>query len=59
MVVDPRVKSLNDMRDGIPNDDQWNLTQPKSANDIKRHKICMIYMGFRTILFTVLIMFYL
>ena len=36
MVMDPRIKSIEDHKKGIPNSDQWNHTQPPSKADTKR-----------------------
>lgn len=55
MIMDPRVKSINDAKKGIKNDDAWNNQMPLSEADKKRHFICNVFFVFATILFTSLL----
>lgn len=43
-IMDPRIKSLNDFRKGIPNKDQWNMSQPKSEDDKRRNFYVYVYL---------------
>jgi hypothetical protein len=44
MIMDPRVKAIEDTKKGIPNPDQWNDRQPLSEADKKRHLIMWVYL---------------
>jgi hypothetical protein len=44
-VMDPRVKSINDAKDGIENPDQWNNEQPMSKDDEARHKVVIFFLA--------------
>jgi len=51
-IMDPRVKSLRDAQEGIPNDDQWNEAQPKSEADKRRDQVGSAYFVFIHIILT-------
>lgn len=48
-LMDPRVKSINDAKDGIENPDQWNNEQPMSEADKRRHKVIMVFLAFASV----------
>jgi len=52
-VMDPRVKAIHDTQKGIPNDDQWNDTQPKSRADKKRDFLAQLWFFVIQAVFTV------
>lgn len=55
MINDPRIKSIEDAKNGIYNEDAWNATMPLSANDKKRHRMAYAYFAFAFIIFTAII----
>lgn len=52
-VMNSRVKSINDAKKGISNEDQWNQVMPQSEKDKQTHRIVQIYFLIISIVFTV------
>ena len=44
--MNPRIKSIEDYKKGIPNKDQWNHTQPPSEADKKRFWYLNLFINF-------------
>lgn len=45
-IMDPRVKSIEDSKDGITNPDSWNDETPLSEDDKVRYRNCKLYLWF-------------
>lgn len=43
MIMDPRVKSIEDAKRGIKNLDAWNWEHALSPDDKARHMVCYVY----------------
>ena len=39
-IMDPKVKAIEDAKDGIPNPDSWNNETPMSEADKVRYRNC-------------------
>ena len=52
MIMNPRIKSIEDAKAGIKNLDQWNNEMPMTENDKRLRRIGMAYLGTLTIIFT-------
>lgn len=55
MIMDPRVKSIEDAKAGIKNDDQWNNEMPKTASDKRAYNAALVYFASMSAFFTYLV----
>ena len=56
MVMNPRVKSANDARNGKVNLDQWNNEMPMTENDKKRKFKSDVFLFFNILVVTGLVL---
>ena len=50
--MNPRVKAIEDTKKGKYNPDSWNMIQPYSDDDKRRHFVAKTYLLFIIVIFT-------